>query len=198
VSADVRQRHEERSQQDAKRLEQLVAAFRGVKSVRHSITEEQLEHARHWARCCFEPWARQQREERLARRWREWEEIGWVRVRFRGLPATNSESACALLVEAGVCRVEDEGHPVRFMMGQRRGSTCRVTITEVTVLLNDNLKEVWEGSRMIGGKRSTCEENQAEGDEEEQTECTATLSPTTSYSADLLQRWVQIWHILGP
>jgi hypothetical protein len=39
------------------------------------------------------------------------------------------------------------------MMGQRRGSTCRVTITEVTVLLNDNLKEVWEGSRMIGGKR---------------------------------------------
>jgi hypothetical protein len=55
------------------------------------------------------------------------------------------------------------------MMGQRRGSTCRITITEVTVLLNDNLKEVWEGSRMIGGKRITCEENQAEGDEEEQT-----------------------------
>ena len=51
---------------------------------------------------------------------------------------------------------------------------------------------------MIGGKRITCEENQAEGDEEEQTESTATLSPTTSYSADLLQRWVQIWHILGP
>jgi hypothetical protein len=68
-----------------------------------------------------------------------------VRVRFRGLPATNSESACALLVEAGVCRVEDECHPVRFMMGQRRGSTCRITITEVTVLLNDNLKEVWGG-----------------------------------------------------
>jgi len=136
VSANARQCHEERCQKDAKRLKQLVAAFRRVTSVRHSITEEQLEHARHWARCCFEPWARQQREERLARRWREWEEIGWVRVRFRGLPATNSESACALLVEAGVCRVEDECHPVRFMMGQRRGSTCRITITEVTVLLN--------------------------------------------------------------
>jgi hypothetical protein len=45
------------------------------------------------------------------------------------------------------------------------------------VLLNDNLKEVWGGSRMIGEKRITCEESQAEGEEEEQTESTATLSP---------------------
>ena len=105
VNDEAGQRHEERCRQDATQLEQLVAALGGAKSVRHSITEVQLEQARQWARCCFEPWARQQREERLARRWREWEETGWVRVRFRGIPATNSASACALLGKAGVCMI---------------------------------------------------------------------------------------------
>ena len=50
---------------------------------------------------------------------------------------------------------------------------------------------------MIGANRIACEESQAEGEEEEQAESTATLSPTNPYSADMFQQWVQIWHILG-
>ena len=196
VSADARQRHEDRCQKEAKRLEELVAAFGGAGPARPSITVKQLEQARQWARCCQEPWARQQREERLAQRWRELEHAGQVRVRFRGIPATNPDAACALLVEAGICMVVDERHPVRFTMGQRRGSTCRVTVTEAKVLLNNTLKEVWGGSRMVSEKRLVCEESQEEGEEEEQTDSTATLSPTTPYSSEMLQRWVQIWHIL--
>lgn len=41
-----------------------------------------------------------------------------------------------------------------------------------------------------------CEESQEDGEEEEQTDITATLLPTTPYSTDMLQLWVQIWHIL--
>jgi hypothetical protein len=69
VSADARQRHEDRCQKEANRLEELVAAFGGTGSARHSITVEHLEQAQQWARCCLAPWARQQREKRLARRW---------------------------------------------------------------------------------------------------------------------------------
>jgi hypothetical protein len=102
VSADARQRHEERCLQDAQRLEELVATFGGAGSARHSIHVEKLEQVRQWARCCLEPWARQHREERLTRQWREWEHAGQVRVRFRGIPATNPDAACALLGEAGI------------------------------------------------------------------------------------------------
>jgi hypothetical protein len=109
----------------------------------------------------------------------------------------NPDSACALLVEAGTCMVVDERHPVRFTMGQRRGSTCRATVTEATALLNNTLREVWGGSRMVSEKRLVCEESQEDGEEEEQTDSTATLFPTTPYSTDMFQRWVQIWHILG-
>jgi hypothetical protein len=45
VSADARQRHEDRCQKEAKRLEELVAALGGMGSARHSITVEQLEQA---------------------------------------------------------------------------------------------------------------------------------------------------------
>ena len=51
VSADARQRHEDRCQTEAKRLEELVAAFGRTESARHSITVKQLEQARQWARC---------------------------------------------------------------------------------------------------------------------------------------------------
>ncbi len=119
-----------------------------------------------------------------------------MRVRFRGIPATDPDAACALLVAAGICMVVDERHPVRFTMGQRRGSMGRVTVTEATVLLNNTLKEVWGGSRMVSEKRLVCEESQEEGEEEEQTDSTATLSPTTPYASEILQKWVQIWHIL--
>ena len=196
VSADAQQRHEDRCKKEAKLLEELIATFGGTGPARHSITVEQLKQAQQWARCCLEPWARQQREERLARRWRELEQVGQVRVRFRGIPATDPDTACALLVSAGICMVIDERHPVRFTMGQRRGSMGRVTVTEATVLLNNTLKEVWGGSRMVSEKRLVCEESQEEGEEEEQTDCTATLSPTNPYASEILQNWVQIWHIL--
>jgi hypothetical protein len=196
VSADARQRHEDRCQKEAKRLEELVAAFGGTGSARNSITVEQLERAQQWARCCLEPWARQQREKSLARWWRELEHAGQVRVRFRGIPRTDPNAACALLVGAGICIVFDERHPVRFTMGQRRGSMCRVTVTEAMVLLNNTLKEVWGGNRMVSEKRLVCEESQEEGEEEEQTDSTATLSPTTPCASEILQKWVQIWHIL--
>ena len=109
------------------------------------------------------------------------EQAGQVQVRFRGIPATDPDAACALLVAAGICMVVDERHPVRFTMGQRRGSMGRVTVTEATVLLNNTLNEVWGGSRMVSEKRLVCEESQEEGEEEEQTDSTATLSPTTPY-----------------
>jgi hypothetical protein len=70
------------------------------------------------------------------------EHAGQVRVRFRGIPAKDPDAACALLVAAGICIVVDERHPVRFTMGQRRGSMGRVTVTEAPVLLNNTLKEV--------------------------------------------------------
>jgi hypothetical protein len=124
------------------------------------------------------------------------EHAGQVQVRFRGIPLTDPDAACALLVEAGICMVVDERHPVRFTMGQRRGSMCRVTVREATVLLNNTLKEVWGGSRIVGETRLVCEESQEEGEEEEQTDSTVTLSPTTPYVSEILQRWVQIWHIL--
>jgi hypothetical protein len=92
--------------------------------------------------------------------------------------------------------VFDERHPVRFTMGQSRGSMCRVTVTEAMVLLNNTLKEVWGGNRMVSEKRLVCEESQEEGEEEEQTDSTATLSPTTPCASEILQKWVQIWHIL--
>lgn len=120
-----------------------------------------------------------------------------MRVKFRGIPATNPASACALLEEAGVCIIIGECHQVSFTMGQRRGSTCRVTITEATVLINDNLRRVWGGSRTVGDKYIICEESLAAEEEEEQTESTATLSPTSPYSSDILQQWLQVWHILG-
>jgi hypothetical protein len=111
VSADARQRHEDRCKKEAKRLEELVAAFGGMEPACHSITVEQLKQAQQWARCCLEPWVRQQREKRLE----------------------DPDAACALLVAAGICLVVDEHHPVRFTMGQRRGSMGRVTVTEATV-----------------------------------------------------------------
>jgi hypothetical protein len=46
---------------------------------------------------------------------------------------------------------------------------------------------------MVSEKRLVFEESQEEGEEEEQTDSTATLSPTTPYSSEKLQRWVQIW-----
>jgi hypothetical protein len=55
VSADARQRHEDRCQKVAKLLEELVAAFGGAGPARPSITVKQLEQARQWARCCLEP-----------------------------------------------------------------------------------------------------------------------------------------------
>ncbi len=63
VSPDARKSHEERCLRDASRLEELVAAFGGAGSVRHHITTEHLGHARQWAKCHLEPWARQQHEE---------------------------------------------------------------------------------------------------------------------------------------
>jgi hypothetical protein len=196
VSADAQQRHEDRCKKGAKQLEELVAALGGTGPVRHSIMVEQLKQAQQWARCCLEPWARQQREKCLAKRWRELEQVGQVRVRFSSIPVTDLDAACALLVAAGICMVVDECHPVKFTMGQRRGSMGRVTVTEATVILNNNLKEVWVGSKMVSEKRLVCEESQEEEEEEEQTDSTVTLSPTTPYVSEILQKWVQIWHIL--
>jgi molybdopterin biosynthesis enzyme MoaB len=45
VSADAQQRHEDRCQKEAKRLEELVAALGGTGPARHSITVEQLQQA---------------------------------------------------------------------------------------------------------------------------------------------------------
>jgi hypothetical protein len=196
VSADAQQRHEDRCKREAQRLEDLVAALGETGSARHNITVEQLKQAQQWARCCLEPWARQQREKLLAKRWRELEQIGQVRVRFLGVPATDPDAACALLVAAGIRMVADECHPVEFTMGRRRGSMGRVTVTEATVILNDNLKEVWAGSKMVSDKRLVCEESHDEEDEEAQSDSTATLSPTTPYASEILQKWVQIWHTL--
>jgi len=64
--SDARKHHEERCVKEAARMEELVAAFRGG-SARLSITADELENARQWARGQLEPWARQQREDRLAR-----------------------------------------------------------------------------------------------------------------------------------
>ena len=61
-----------------------------------------------------------------------------------------------------------------------------VTVTEATVILNNNLKEVWVGSKMVSEKRLVCEESQEEEKEEEQTDSTATLSPTTPYASEIL------------
>ncbi len=84
-------------------------------------------------------------------------------------------------MEAGVRIVTEESHPVQFEMGQRRCSTNVVTVTEVTTLPNEALWGVWEGSRMVGGKRVVCEEVQGDGEEEEQTDNIATLLPTNNY-----------------
>ena len=103
---DARKHHEERCAKEACRIEELVAAFRGG-SARLRITADELEHARQWARCHLEPWARQQREDRLARWWKAEAVTSWVRVRFRGIPATNSDGACSLLEQAGICIAKD-------------------------------------------------------------------------------------------
>jgi hypothetical protein len=120
-----------------------------------------------------------------------------VRVRFRGIPATNSDGACSLLEQAGICIVRDERQPVRFTVGQRRGSTCRITVLEATVLLDDSLKAVWRGSRTVSERRLVCEESQDAEEEDEQTDRIAKLSPTNPYATDMFQKWVQIWHTLG-
>jgi hypothetical protein len=72
--------------------------------------------------------------------------------------------------------------PVRFTVGQRRGSTCRITVLEATVLLDDSLKAVWRGSRMVSERRLVCEESQDVEEEDEQTERIAKLSPTNPYA----------------
>jgi hypothetical protein len=71
VIAESKKPHEELCQKDATRLEELVAAFEDMRLEREAITVEKLEHARQWATCSLEPWARSQQEERLARRWGE-------------------------------------------------------------------------------------------------------------------------------
>jgi hypothetical protein len=207
VSAEAKKRHEERCQKDATPLEELVATFQDMRLAREAITVEKLEHARQWARCSFEPWARSQREDRLARRWEEWEKAGLIRVRFRWVPATSSSVACHLLVETDISIIEEQSHPVRFEIGQRRCSTNIVTVTEVTDVPNEALRAIWARSRMVGGKRIACEESQGDGQEEprpdtrgqesrdvvcleDQTDNIATLLPTNDYSSDILQHWV--------
>ena len=49
---------------------------------------------------------------------------------------------------------------------------------------------------MVSDKRLVCEESHDEEDEEAQSDSTATLSPTTPYASEILQKWVQIWHTL--
>ena len=120
-----------------------------------------------------------------------------MRVQFRGIPSTNLESACALLEQAGISIAKDEFQTAGFEVGQRRGSTGRTIVLEATVLLDDNLKAVWGGSRMVSERRLVCEESQDVEEEDEQTERIAKLSPTNPYAADMLQKWVQIWHTLG-
>jgi hypothetical protein len=55
VSAEAKERNEERCQKEATRLEVLVAAFEDRGLAREVITVEKLEHARQWARCSLEP-----------------------------------------------------------------------------------------------------------------------------------------------
>jgi hypothetical protein len=193
---DARKHHEERCVKEVVRMEELVAAFRGG-SARLSITADKLENVRQWARDQLEPWARQQREDRLARWWKAEMEPKWMRVRFRGILATNLESACALLEQAGISIAKDECQTAGFEVGQRRGSTSRTTVLEATVLLDDNLRQVWKGSRMVNKRRLVCEESQGVEEEDEQTKRIVKLSPTNPYAADMLQKWVQIWHTLG-
>jgi hypothetical protein len=107
------------------------------------------------------------------------------------------ESACVLLEQAGISIAKDEGQKAGFEVGQRRGSANRTTVLEATVLLDNNLKQVWKGNRMVNERRLVCEESQGVEEEEEQTERTAKLSPTNPYASDMLQKWVQIWHTLG-
>jgi len=120
-----------------------------------------------------------------------------MRVRFRGIPATNLDSACSLLEQAGISIAKDECQTAGFEVGQRRGSTGRITVLEATVLLDDSLKEVWRGSSMVSERRLVCEESQDVEEEDEQTKRIAKLSPTNPYATDMLQKWVQIWHTLG-
>ena len=108
-------------------MEELVAAFRGG-SARLSISADELENARQWARGQLEPWARQQREDRLARWWTAEMEHKWMRVKFRGISAANLESACVLLEQAGISIAKDEGQKAGFEVGQRRGSANRTTV----------------------------------------------------------------------
>ena len=74
-------------------------------------------------------------------------------MKFRGISAANLESACALLEQAGISIAKDEGQTAGFEVGQRRGSANRTTVLEATVLLDNNLKQVWKGNRMVNGRR---------------------------------------------
>ena len=65
------------------------------------------------------------------------------------------------------------------------------------MLLNDSLKEVWGGSRVVSERRLVSEESQEDEEADEQTDSIVKLSPTNPYATDMLQKWVQIWHILG-
>jgi hypothetical protein len=102
----------------------------------------------------------------------------WMRVKFRGIVAANLESACVLLEQAGISIAKDEGQKAGFEVGQRRGSANRTTVLEATVLLDNHLKQVWKGNRMVNERRLVCEESQGVEEEEEQTERNAKLSPT--------------------
>jgi hypothetical protein len=69
------------------------------------------------------------------------------------------------------------------------------SVTEVTALLNEALREVWAGKRMVGGKHVVCDEDKRDGEEDNQDNI-ASLLPTSGYSSDHLQRWMRIWQIL--
>jgi hypothetical protein len=63
---------------------------------------------------------------------------------------------------------ENSAFAVRaFEVGQRQGSTSRTTVLEATVLLDDNVKQVWKGSRMVNDRRLVCEESQGVEEEDE-------------------------------
>jgi hypothetical protein len=72
-----------------------------------------------------------------------------------------SSVAFHLPEEAGISIIDEQSHPLRFEIGQRR---CSTNIDTVAVP-NQALREVWAGSRMVGGKRIACEEGQGEGEE---------------------------------
>ena len=72
-----------------------------------------------------------------------------------------SSVAFHLPVEAGISIIDEQSHPLRFEIGQRR---CSTNIDTVAVP-NQALREVWAGSRMVGGKRIACEEGKGEGEE---------------------------------